>query len=754
VASFFISHASRDNAEAKRLRDWLIARGYTSIFLDFDPEEGIPPGTRWENELYSRLRRSDVLIFLGTQAAVDSKWCHTELAMSRSLGRTIIPLRLDDAARHPLVADTQWIRLRIDGPESLEPLAGALHDLEIAADGLPPWDPSLSPYPGLGAFDENQAGVFFGRSEESKEIVELLRSPQSRDTERLLLVTGASGCGKSSLVRAAVLPRLRRREPAWVVASPVLPTTTPVAELARALARATNADPASIRARIDGAGLAAVARDLARNRPQWDASVVLVVDQAERLTQLPPTDRIAFLDLVAAGLHGETPLRVVFTLRSEYGGELVNGSALEGKPLPGFPVGRLDTARLADVIEKPAERAGLDFEPQLVQRIVVEASSGPAAGDPLPLLAFTLQKLYELDRPDRLRITHADYERIGGVVGALKSEADRTVAALRRRGLENAIVPTLLELAHVDPDRAPAGRTVRRGQFDDEGRAVLDAFVEARLLTVSDDAATINVAHDALLQEWAFLNHAIDLAKDDLLARARLERDAGEWDALGRDPSYLATGRRLAQARKSLTAEQRAANPVVGSFVDASVRNARAQTLRSRGFALAVAAAAVLAVGGYLLVQHVRESNAKAAAREPLVGLAGGGAVDAHEVTNGQYDRCVDWGHCPRRTPTGAHPHFVSAAPNRPVYNVNEAQAASFCGWIGRRLPTRGELARADRTTRVAHLQRDPGGREWTSTKEGTRYITVLLNPDRSVTVQSWDGGFPDFQSVFRCAQG
>jgi len=534
----------------------------------------------------------------------------------------------------------------------------------------------------------------------------------------------------------------------------MVPTTTPTAELATALADAAGADAGRIRDRLAGDGLGPVARELARHRPQWDASVVVVVDQAERLTQLPPTDRVAFLDVIGAGLEGETPLRVVFTLRSEYAGALVNGSALEGKPLPGFAVGRLGADQLAEVIDEPARRAGIDFEPQLVQRMVRDASSGPATGDPLPLLAFTLQRLYELERPDRLRVTRADYEQIGGVIGALRSEADRTVAALRRRGLEDAIVPTLLELAHVDPDRAPAGRTVRRTLFDDEGQEVLDAFVEARLLTVSDDAATINVAHDALLQEWAFLNHAIDRAKDDLLARARLERDAGEWDALGRDPSYLATGRRLAQARTSLTPEQRAANPVLGSFVDASVRHARRQTLRSRGLALAVAVAAAAAVGGYLLTQHIRESNAKAASRVPLVTLPSGSAVDLHEVTNGQYDRCVSWGHCPRLTPTGARPHFVSSAPNRPIYKVDHGQAASFCGWIGRRLPTRDELRRADRTTRVAHLQRDPGGREWTSTKDGTRYVTVLLNPNRSVETPSWDGGFPDFQSVFRCAQG
>src|SRR5262245_61002986 len=119
MASFFISHASRDDAQALRIRRWLVDRGYSAVFLDFDPERGIPPGRAWESELYAQLRKADVTIFLGTRAAAESRWCHTELAMSRSLGRAILPLRLEPGATHPLVADRQWISVDLDGDESL-----------------------------------------------------------------------------------------------------------------------------------------------------------------------------------------------------------------------------------------------------------------------------------------------------------------------------------------------------------------------------------------------------------------------------------------------------------------------------------------------------------------------------------------------------------------------------------------------------------------------------------------------------------
>lgn len=754
MASFFISHASRDRAVAERIRSWLVDRGYTSIFLDFDPEQGIPPGRQWESELYSQLRRADVLIFVGTAAAVDSRWCHTELAMSRSLGRTILPLRLDGAASHPLVADRQWISLKIDGADGLQPLQRALERLEIDALDTLDWDATVPPYPGLEFFDENRAGVFYGRTEEIAAVLEQLRRPHARGTERLLLVAGASGCGKSSLVRAGVLPRLRRLERSWLVAQPMLPRGSLRDALVRGLASMSGEPPDEIQKRLLRDGLASLAQDLVAARSAWGApAAVVVIDQAEQLTQYPDTDRLALLELLARGLVDGSPLRVVATLRSEYLSELLAGSALEGAAAPVVSVGRLSAERLAEVIEEPARRAGVDLDRKLVRRMVQDTTSGATGGDPLPLLAFTLRQLWESPRADSGRIGEAEYERVGGVVGALKAEADRTFEQLTREGLGAAVVPTLLELVHVDPQRDPAGRSVPRSRFDPEGNRVLDAFIEARLLTSAEDEPSVSVAHEALLREWRVIAAAIDSSRDRLVARARLERDAGEWDASGRDPSYLARGQRLQQARAALAPDTRAADPVLAAFVDSSVRHARRQAWRARALLAVGLAAAGIAVGGYLLVERIREGQAKDGARAALVPLPGGGAVDVHEVTNGQYQRCVDWGDCARRSESGGLPRFVSTAPDAPVFNIDATQAAAFCVWIGRRLPTRSELREAAGLPGVTHLFSNPGGQEWTSTPFRGRLWTVLRNPDGSVVVQDVDPVYRDFQTTFRCAR-
>jgi len=109
MPSLFISHNSRDNAEVVRLREWLAERGVTSVFLDFDPEQGVPAGAKWEAELYLLLRRSDGVLFVGSPASVASQWCFAELAMARSLGKTIVPVTIAPGGRHPLLADTQAI---------------------------------------------------------------------------------------------------------------------------------------------------------------------------------------------------------------------------------------------------------------------------------------------------------------------------------------------------------------------------------------------------------------------------------------------------------------------------------------------------------------------------------------------------------------------------------------------------------------------------------------------------------------------
>ena len=111
MASLFISHSSSDRAAAQRLAQRLQAEDFDALFLDFDPERGIPAGRNWERELYAQLRKSDAVIFLASAASVASRWCFLEVGLARSLGKPIFPLRLEEDARLELLKDAQWVDL-------------------------------------------------------------------------------------------------------------------------------------------------------------------------------------------------------------------------------------------------------------------------------------------------------------------------------------------------------------------------------------------------------------------------------------------------------------------------------------------------------------------------------------------------------------------------------------------------------------------------------------------------------------------
>src|SRR5215211_70472 len=111
MASVFVSHNSRDRMVAGRVVARLRAAGLAALFVDFDPEQGIPVGRNWERELYAQLRRTDAVVFLASEASVASRWCFADLSLARSLGRPVFPLRLQPVVALPLLADVQWTDL-------------------------------------------------------------------------------------------------------------------------------------------------------------------------------------------------------------------------------------------------------------------------------------------------------------------------------------------------------------------------------------------------------------------------------------------------------------------------------------------------------------------------------------------------------------------------------------------------------------------------------------------------------------------
>jgi WD40 repeat protein len=409
----------------------------------------------------------------------------------------------------------------------------------LALLARPVWDSDRSPFPGLEAFTEQDSAVFFGRDAEITELVDRLHPVVAAQANRLVAVVGPSGAGKSSLVQAGVVPRLRQRRGGWIVLPPVVPGDHPLRSLARILAAAGSGHP------LDDVQADRFADELRTARGLPSAPVLVIVDQAEELITLSgEAERDAFLGLLASALDGDPRLWIILILRSEFlTAFLGTGQArLFRDPVA---VGTLGGAVLVEVIEQPAWRAGLTFDPSTLPQWMAADAGG---GDALPLLAYALQELCLAAGRGGV-LTAEAYRRIGGVTGVLTRQADKVAAELG--GADGPVLSTLLKFVTIG-ENEPTRRRVRRSALTDAQWRVAEAFIAARLLTsaVEGGDAVLEVAHEALFRRWAPLQQAIEASADQLRWRADLERWARDWESSGRQDAYLLRDERLKAAQR------------------------------------------------------------------------------------------------------------------------------------------------------------------------------------------------------------
>src|SRR4051812_19609693 len=191
MASVFVSHSSRDRAVTEQVAEQLRTAGFAALFIDFNPDQGIPAGRNWERELYAQLRKTDAVVFLASEASVASRWCFAELSLARSLGRPVFPLRLQPGVMLPLLAEVQWTDLT-DAEEGIARLLAGLRSAGLDPADSFSWNPTRSPYPGLAPFAPEDAAVFFGRQLETHRLLELLTPTLQRGPGRMVAVVGPS----------------------------------------------------------------------------------------------------------------------------------------------------------------------------------------------------------------------------------------------------------------------------------------------------------------------------------------------------------------------------------------------------------------------------------------------------------------------------------------------------------------------------------------------------------------------------------
>ena len=306
-------------------------------------------------------------------------------------------------------------------------------------------------------------------------------------------------------------------------------------------------------------GLANLAEELLRAAPGRARQVLLVVDQYEELLTLACSPaRAQFARLLRTALAGS--VRVVGTLRPEFLGQLLASPELEELSARTFPLRPLRRAALATVIEGPARLADIGVDPELVARLVDDTHTGQA----LPLLAFTLEQLADgVSRGGQLSM--ARYDQLGGVQGALISQADAALAEAltTNHRTPDQVMAGLLRLVTADEHGRPIRWLVDQKELPAPVRAELDAFTARRLLTadVKDDGTVVlGVTHEAFLSAWPPLAAAITAAATALRARRAVELAAAEWDDAGRPPLLLWERGQLAAAVES-TGARRAPGP-------------------------------------------------------------------------------------------------------------------------------------------------------------------------------------------------
>jgi WD40 repeat protein/DNA-binding CsgD family transcriptional regulator len=449
---------------------------------------------------------------------------------------------------------------------------------------LPDWMVGHNPYKGLAAFQQADAPDFFGRETLIEQLVARLQDHD--DFARFLAVVGPSGSGKSSVVRAGLLPALKRgavpESDNWFVVD-MLPGAYPLDRLEVALMRVAAKPQAGLMEQLqrDARGLSRAAELIL---PE-DGQLLLVIDQFEELFTLVDDPAVTrhVLDLIYATVTDpRSRVRVIITLRADfYDRPLMYPDFSELVRRRTEVVVPLNPEELEQAIVKPAEMAGVTVEPGLVAALVAEVHEQPGT---LPLLEYALTELFE--RRQGRTMTLAVYQTIGGALGVLTRQADEVYDDLSDAE-QNTARQGFLRLVTLGEGTEDVRRRVLLSELSAVGTSqngmeeVLDLFGEYRLLTFDRDPATreptVEVAHEALIQRWEKLRAWIDDSRADIRQQRLLAAAVAEWGQAGHENSYLLSGSRLAQFEEWAEQTDVALTPSELSFLDASIAERQRQ---------------------------------------------------------------------------------------------------------------------------------------------------------------------------------
>ncbi len=519
----------------------------------------------------------DLLRFLRRRMGI------TQLELATAVGYSDTQIsRLEQNLRLPDISTIEARFVSVLGLEHEPRVVARLLDLaaNVRREDAPAL--GLCPYKGLTYFDESDADLFVGREALTSTLVERVLSLASNNQgvpARFLAVVGASGSGKSSLIRAGVVSALRWNKVStdWDIYV-FTPTAHPLESLAATLTQESHSIT-TIATLMDD--LAREARSLQifakrKLRSTNGTRLLLVVDQFEELFALcrSEEEKTAFIgSLLAASSEVDGPVILLITLRADFYAHCASYPKLrEALAQHQEYIGVMTAEEMRRAVEEPAQRGRWEFEPGLVELMLHDVGHEPGA---LPLLSHALFETWQRRRGRMM--TLSGYAASGGVRGAIAETAE-TVFSDQFTPEQQAIARRIfLRLTELNDERATAD-TRRRAKFDElilnpeEASAtqfVLKALADARLITTSEDSA--EVAHEALIREWPTLQGWLEENREGLRLQRHLTEAAREWLEMNREPDLLYRGARLAQAREWASSHSKEMNALEREFLQASI---------------------------------------------------------------------------------------------------------------------------------------------------------------------------------------
>ncbi len=441
-----------------------------------------------------------------------------------------------------------------------------------------------SPYIGLASFQERDADKFFGRETLTAELVTRVGTSAASNA-RAVFVAGPSGSGKSSLVRAGLVPALRKGKVAgsehWLYET-MKPGRASLHELARVVSSLANSPDA-------GDDLRAHSLNDAERLHRWadialkddsQRRAVIVIDQFEEIfTQLASereNERAAFLNLLTHAATVENGrVLVIFTLRSDFVTNCASYPNLNALVNQQFiQVGAMTPDELVSAIARPAYQVGLRIDPALISQIVNDVRGEPGA---LPLMQFALQDLFEAEK-HKAQLTLDGYLARGSLHQALERHADAEFAKLddAEKQLARTVFSGLIEIGRGREDTkrtALFGELVPAGADAARVKTLITKLADARLITTDkqDGKETVTLAHERLIDAWDWLRRLVDENRDAIALQNEIAQDAQEWEQHKRDESYLYRGARLATAQEKLQNKQLVLSGLAQEFVKMAI---------------------------------------------------------------------------------------------------------------------------------------------------------------------------------------